>query len=45
MKVILFKNYKAKEIVDYMHEEKAYKDTEAYQIIPYSLAKELKELK
>ena len=33
------------EIVNYMHEEKAYTDTEAYQIIPYSLAKELKDLR
>lgn len=40
-----FKNYRAREIVDYMHEEKAYTDTEAYQIIPYSLAKELRELR
>lgn len=40
-----FKNYRAREIVDYMHKEKAYTDTEAYQIIPYSLAKELRELR
>lgn len=40
-----FKNYKSREIVNYMHEEKAYTDTEAYQIIPYSLAKELKDLR
>jgi len=39
-----FKDYKAREIVEYMHKEKAYKDTEAHQIIPYSLAKELNEL-
>ncbi len=37
-----FKNYKAKEIVDYMHEEKAYKDTIADEIIPFSLAKEIR---
>lgn len=40
-----FKDYRAREIVDYMHKEKAYTDTEAYQIIPYSLAKELRELR
>ena len=44
-----FKNYKAKEIVDYMHEEKAYIETKAGDIIPFSLAKGIrsfeKELK
>ena len=40
-----FKNYKSKEIVDYMHKEKAYTDTVPNQIIPYSLAKQLNELK
>jgi putative zinc finger/helix-turn-helix YgiT family protein len=40
-----FKNYRSKEIVDYMHKEKAYTDTVPYQIIPYSLAKQLNELK
>ncbi|MGH4140684.1 type II toxin-antitoxin system antitoxin SocA domain-containing protein [Clostridium sp.] len=40
-----FKDYRAREIVDYMHKEKAYIDTESYQIIPYSLAKELRELR
>lgn len=40
-----FKDDKARKIVDYMHEEKAYKNTELYQIIPYSLAKCLNELK
>ena len=39
-----FKGFKAREIVDYMHEEKAYLETVDHQIIPYSLAKELKEL-
>ena len=38
-----FKNYKAKEMVDYMHEEKAYKETTAGEIIPFSLAKEIRE--
>ena len=37
-----FKNYKAKEIVDYMHEEKAYLDTKSGEIIPFSLAKEIR---
>ncbi|MBA1335954.1 MAG: hypothetical protein HPY66_1773 [Firmicutes bacterium] len=40
-----FKNYKAKEIVEYMHREKAYTDTLPNQVIPYSLAKQLNELK
>lgn len=40
-----FKDYRSREIVDYMHEEKAYINTEPYQIIPYSLAKELNELR
>lgn len=39
-----FKNYKSREIVDYMHEEKAYTDTEPNQIIPFSLSEKLKEL-
>ena len=38
-----FKNYKAKEIVDYMHEEKAYLETKQGEIIPFSLAKEIKD--
>lgn len=38
-----FKNYKASEIVAYMHEEKAYKETSNGEIIPFSLAKEIKE--
>ena len=37
-----FKSFKAKEIVDYMHEEKAYTETTAGSIIPFSLAKELR---
>lgn len=39
-----FKGFKARQIVNYMHEEKAYIETSDHQIIPYSLAKELKEL-
>jgi hypothetical protein len=37
-----FKNYKAKEIVNYMHEEKAYTETFSGDIIPFSLAKEIR---
>ena len=40
-----FKNFKTKEIVGYMHKEKAYIDTAQNQIIPYSLAKCLNKLK
>lgn len=40
-----FKNYKAKDIVDYMHEEKAYAETNAGEIIPFSLAKEIRSFK
>ena len=39
-----FKNYKAQEIVDYMHEEKAYCETKPGDIIPFSLAKEIRNL-
>ena len=38
-----FKNYKAKDIIDYMHEEKAYTETKSGDIIPFSLAKEIRE--
>lgn len=37
--------YKTKEIVDYMHKEKAYFETISNQIILYSLTKKLNELK
>ena len=37
-----FKNYKAQEIVDYMHEEKAYCATKPGEIIPFSMAKEIR---
>lgn len=40
-----FKSFKSKEIIEYMHKEKAYTDTMPNQIIPYSLAKKLNELK
>jgi hypothetical protein len=38
-----FKNYKAKEIVDYMHEERAYIETNPGEIIPFSMAKEIRD--
>ena len=38
-----FKDYKAKDIVDYMHDERAYSETKAGEIIPFSLAKEIRE--
>ncbi len=37
-----FKDYKTKDIVDYMHDEKAYIDTKPGEIIPFSLAKEIR---
>lgn len=37
-----FKDYKAKEIVDYMHDERAYGETKSGEIIPFSLAKEIR---
>lgn len=37
-----FKNFKASEIVDYMHDERAYKETSNGTIIPFSLAKEIR---
>lgn len=39
-----FKDYHSKEIVSYMHEEKAYKETEPFNIISFDIAKELNEL-
>lgn len=38
-----FKHYKSSEIVNYMHEEKAYKETANGAIIPFSLAKEIRD--
>lgn len=38
-----FKNYKTKEIVDYMHEEKAYLETKSGEIILFSMAKEIRD--
>lgn len=37
-----FKDYKAKDIVNYMHDERAYRETKPGEIIPYSLAKEIR---
>lgn len=39
-----FKKFKTQQIVEYMHEETAYKKTKEEDIIPYSLAKEIREL-
>ena len=36
-----FKDYKAKDIIEYMH-ERAYMETKPGEIIPFSLAKEIK---
>lgn len=38
-----FKTYKAKEIVDYMHEERAYRETKSGEIIPFSMAKDIRD--
>lgn len=38
-----FKDYKTEEIVQYMRDEKAYKETKPGDIIPFSLAKEIRE--
>ena len=37
-----FKDYRAKNIVDYMHTERAYMETKPGEIIPFSLAKEIR---
>ena len=38
-----FEKYKAQEIVDYMHKEKAYIATKPGEIIPFSMAKEIRK--
>lgn len=38
-----FGNYKAKDIVEYMHKEKAYTETKQGEIIPFSLARKIRE--
>lgn len=40
--IVKFVDFKAKEIVDYMHQEKAYTQTRPGEIIPYSLAKQIR---
>ena len=40
--IIKFKDYKTKDIVDYMHDEKAYIETKPGEIIPFGLAKEIR---
>jgi len=40
--VLKFNAYNTNEIVDYMHQEEAYKDTNQGAIIPYSLAKSIR---
>lgn len=37
-----FIDYNTKDIIEYMHEEKAYKETKPKEIIPFSLAKEIR---
>ena len=39
-----FKDFNSREIINYMHEEKAYTDTEPNQLIPFTLSKKLNEL-
>lgn len=38
-----FRSYRAQEIVDYMHEERAYSETKAGDIISFALAQDIKE--
>lgn len=38
-----FSAYRAKDIVEYMHKEKAYTETKQGEIIPFSLAKEIRK--
>ncbi len=40
-----FQRYNSKDIIDYMHKEKAYVETMPNQVIPYSLSKQLNELR
>lgn len=42
MVITKFRNFNASDIVNYMHEERAYKETDSGEIIPYSLAKEIR---
>lgn len=38
-----FRDFRAKDIVDYMHEESAYRNTKFGDIIPFSMAKDIKD--
>lgn len=38
-----FRNFKAKDIINYMHEERAYLETQDKQEIPFSLAKDIRD--
>ena len=38
----MFRNYKAKDIIEYMHNERAYTETKPEEIIPFSLAKKIR---
>ena len=40
--IVKFKDYKTKDIVDYMHDERAYIETNPGEIIPFSMAKEIR---
>ncbi len=40
--IVKFKDAKAKDVVEYMHSEKAYTDTRPNEIIPFSLAKTIR---
>ena len=41
----MFRNYKAKDIIEYMHNERAYTETKPEEIIPFSLAKKYDHFK
>lgn len=43
--ISIFKDYNSKEIVTYMHNEKAYKETELFKIISYEYANEIEIFK
>lgn len=40
--IVKFKDYKTKDIVEYMHDERAYIETNPGEIIPFSMAKEIR---
>lgn len=41
--ILKFRSFKTKDIIDYMHQERAYQETSLGDIIPFSLAKEIRE--